>query len=69
MKENGFKPDIIVYNVLAVGFSRNGLAFEALDLLEYMEVEGLKPNSVTHNVIIEGLCKGGKVKEVGLSLN
>ena len=69
MKENGFKPNIIVYNVLAVGFSRNGLVSEALDLLEYMEVEGLKPNSITHNVIIEGLCKGGKVKEVGLSLN
>ena len=69
MKENGFKPDIIVYNVLVVGFSRNGLVSEALNLLEYMEVEGLKPNSVPHNVIIEGLCKGGKVKEAGLSLN
>ncbi|KAL6961183.1 hypothetical protein U1Q18_038947 [Sarracenia purpurea var. burkii] len=69
MKEKGFKPDLVTYNVLAGGFSRNGLDQEALYLLDYMKGQGLKANTVTHNIIIEGLCIGGEVKEAEMFFN
>nr|POE96600.1 pentatricopeptide repeat-containing protein, mitochondrial [Quercus suber] len=79
MKENGFKPDIIVYNVLAAGFSRNGLASEALDLLEYMEAQGVcdealvvletmlalnvEPSEIMYSKVLAALCRAGDMKK------
>ncbi|KAF9597207.1 hypothetical protein IFM89_016348 [Coptis chinensis] len=59
----GVKPDLITYNILAGGYSRNGTAQEAVDLLSDMESQGLKPDTSTYNMIIRGLYRVGKTKE------
>ncbi|KAK2359460.1 Tetratricopeptide repeat (TPR) superfamily protein [Trifolium repens] len=63
MEENGYKPDVVTYNVLVAGLFRNRCECEADDLLSYMNSQGVKPNSATHKIIIEGLCSVGKVEE------
>ncbi|KAG2410079.1 hypothetical protein LR48_Vigan01g069100 [Vigna angularis] len=66
MIDEGFKPDIITYNVLVTGLVRNGHAYEAL---KFLQSEGVKPNSTTHKLIIENLCSVGKVLEAEAYFN
>jgi pentatricopeptide repeat protein len=69
MEENGFKPDVVAYNVLVAGLFRNRRDCEAVGLLSYMDSQGVKPNSTTHKITIEGLCSAGKVEDAEAYFN
>ncbi|CAH1412559.1 unnamed protein product [Lactuca virosa] len=55
--------DIVVYNILIDGASKNGKFDIARKLFNELRVRGLQPNVWTYNVMISGFCEEGLVTE------
>ncbi|KAK7262490.1 hypothetical protein RJT34_30064 [Clitoria ternatea] len=59
--------DLVALNAVVAGYAHQGLANDALGLVESMKLVGLKPNVVTWNSLISGFsqkCDQAKVSEV-----
>jgi pentatricopeptide repeat protein len=53
--------DAVLWSALIVGYARQGLVEEALNLSEGMKHEGLSPNSVTYACILKACASAGLV--------
>ncbi|XP_074279736.1 uncharacterized protein LOC141605006 [Silene latifolia] len=64
---NGCKPNLVIYNTLIDGLSKDKLVTEALNLFSVMKTEGIKPDVFTYNSMIRGmftLGRKGEAKEI-----
>ncbi|KAJ0052210.1 hypothetical protein Pint_00496 [Pistacia integerrima] len=59
LKEAGFCPDIVCYNVLIGAFCRKKMLDKAYEMLTEMEAAGIRPDCVTYNTLISYLSKAG----------
>ncbi|KAK3195556.1 hypothetical protein Dsin_026866 [Dipteronia sinensis] len=60
------KKNIVSWSAMVAAYGMNGLANEALALVDEMKVHGLKPNSVTTLSVLSACSHGGLIQE-GLS--
>lgn len=54
-----FEKDLVALNAIVSGYAQQGLAEDALVLVESMRMSGLKPNVVTWNTLITGFSQKG----------
>ncbi|XP_038901081.1 pentatricopeptide repeat-containing protein At5g59600-like [Benincasa hispida] len=56
--------DLVALNAMVSGYAHHGLAEEALNLVEEMQVLGVKPNLVTWNTLVTGFSQMGEEEMV-----
>ncbi|KAG5240298.1 pentatricopeptide repeat-containing protein [Salix suchowensis] len=79
MQDRGISPNLVTFNTLISGHSKNGEVHKARELLQMLLELGLKPDIFTFSSIIDGLCRAqlfddalscfGEMVEWGVSPN
>jgi pentatricopeptide repeat protein len=63
MRDNGFQPDAMIYNLMINGASKVGDATTAMDLFASMRKEGFEPEHYMYNQLIHSLCRAGRADD------
>ncbi|XP_076892877.1 uncharacterized protein LOC143544695 [Bidens hawaiensis] len=63
MPDNGFKPNVITYNVVLRGLFKLNLVNESMDVFKSMSECGVAADCTTHAIMIGGLCECDRVDE------
>lgn len=61
MLRRGIVPDVVTFNILMDGFSRDGKVVEACLFLELMVKRGYEPDVVTFCTLVKGLLGTGQL--------
>ena len=60
MRKRKIEPDVVTYNTMIKTLCRQGLWFDATELIREMESASVKPNSITYGYLMTGLAKAKK---------
>lgn len=59
----GLKPNVITFNTLFQGYSREGRPLEGISVLNLMKKKSCVPDSITYSTLLHGLLKWNKIDE------
>ncbi|TKY48801.1 Pentatricopeptide repeat-containing protein [Spatholobus suberectus] len=63
MEEEGFEPNLVMYNTLFNNYCKKKRLEDVFYLYKIMYTRGVMPNLIMHMALMNGLCEERKMKE------